>query len=343
MTTKVITAMTLGIVVTMNALISQAEEVTLRDLKQRYLDKNVVISSEIVSDSPMQNGQSTLFNWCSVKPDNNGKHKENLYKPCLYPDVPYTDQGAKGKVVSIEVVDLLGTRTDRTSDIFGDPLTENNPINPYVDVFVRLEDGRLVMTRGYEKSINLLLGSDLDEIRPEIISQLDSVIGKTLYTIHSSEIYSPTATFPELADIKKHQTYILKGIPNLTPLKIIKAKYFENYNAIVTKVSFLNDQVGLIYSKIPRQSFNKIKNSFIDVVRAGAGVLAGMGKLTDREIAAIKQGNIFRGMSADAVFYSWGLQDSENDYGSAGKQLIYGSQIVYLKDDVVTDFQELGK
>ena len=209
MTKKALTVMSLGIAVTINALISQADGVTLRDLRQTYLDKNVVISSEIVSDAPMQNGQSTLLFWCSVKPEKNGKHKKNLYKPCTLPDVPYTDQGAKGKVVSIEVVDLLGTSTDRTSDIFGDPLTENNPINPYVDVFVRLEDGRLVMTRGYEKSINLLLESDLDEIRPEIISQLDSVIGKTLYTIHSSEIYSPTATFPELADIKKHQTYIL--------------------------------------------------------------------------------------------------------------------------------------
>ena len=66
--------------------------------------------------------------------------------------------------------------------------------------------------------------------------------------------------------------------------------------------------------------------------------------LTERDIAAVKEGAILRGMSEKALSYSIGLASKENDWGGGGKQRIYGDRIyVYTKDGKVTDWQKMSK
>ncbi len=66
--------------------------------------------------------------------------------------------------------------------------------------------------------------------------------------------------------------------------------------------------------------------------------------LTSREIAAIRDRKVFRGMTRQAVLYSWGIA-KENDYGRGGSQLVYGDdQFVYLDSSgKVTDIHTLDK
>lgn len=340
---RIITTSALAMLM-MNVSVSQASDLSLKQLRQKLLGKSVEVSSMLISNPKIRNNESVLSGWCVAKPDKHGGYKSQ-YNDCnAFNAAPYTVQGGKGKIVAIGLIHLSGEKKNESSDIFGDPLKENNPINPYVNIFVRLGSGRSLKASGYfraKQNGEFLLESELDKVRPVIYKQLDSVIGRTLFSVGYSLIYSADTQLPELADVVKRKTHIIDHIPNLTPLKIVKAKYLENYHAIVTKVSFLDDQLGLIYSDLRYYSPERIAKTFIDIV--GSSTLTGTDKLTEREITAIRQEKVFRGMSEDAAQNSWGDPDKENDYGAAGKQLIYGTQYIYLKDGVVENFQSLDK
>jgi hypothetical protein len=65
-------------------------------------------------------------------------------------------------------------------------------------------------------------------------------------------------------------------------------------------------------------------------------------KFTSREIAAIKGGKIFAGMSERALYWSWGYPQKTNDWGRGGEQMIYvDSHYVYVRGGVVHDLQTL--
>jgi hypothetical protein len=64
--------------------------------------------------------------------------------------------------------------------------------------------------------------------------------------------------------------------------------------------------------------------------------------LTAKEIPAIKSRSIFRSVSSDALDYTLGFKDSENDWGRGGKQQInYGGKLVVYLDNLghVVDWQ----
>jgi hypothetical protein len=49
-------------------------------------------------------------------------------------------------------------------------------------------------------------------------------------------------------------------------------------------------------------------------------------------------------MSLDALHYTIGFPDKENDWGRGGHQLIYGKKItVYVRDKRVVDWQSLSR
>jgi hypothetical protein len=57
----------------------------------------------------------------------------------------------------------------------------------------------------------------------------------------------------------------------------------------------------------------------------------------------IKHKTIYKGMKRDPLEYLFGFADKENDWGSGGKQLIYGkSFLVYLDhNERVVDWQAM--
>jgi hypothetical protein len=65
--------------------------------------------------------------------------------------------------------------------------------------------------------------------------------------------------------------------------------------------------------------------------------------LTKKDLDAIRSGTIYRGMKEEAVEYTMGFPDKENDWGTGGKQLIYGkSFLVYVnRQETVVDWQSL--
>jgi hypothetical protein len=174
------------------------------------------------------------------------------------------------------------------------------------------------------------------------------MIGKTIYPVGFSCVFPPDSEIDTMAGLFLTCRGHKLDIPNLTPLKIVKAKYLEDQHAILLKVEFLNGKTGLIfgdlqYLRTPITEENLFKKGIpafyknIDNDKDFEGI-------TEKEIQAIKKGTIFKGMSEKALYFSIGLASKENDWGSGGKQLIYGDRIyVYIKDGKVIDWQVMSK
>jgi hypothetical protein len=81
------------------------------------------------------------------------------------------------------------------------------------------------------------------------------------------------------------------------------------------------------------------------VEKISGRLLAGIPRdLTPNEVEAIKQGELFRGMSSMAVLCMFGTPESESVWGVGGKQRIYLKEISVHFDNKnkVVDWQVLG-
>ena len=128
-------------------------------------------------------------------------------------------------------------------------------------------------------------------------------------------------------------------------MTIVAAKYIDRYDLIIWKLQLDSGRfvIGASRYRDEDVSANRNDNSFLGR-SIGTLLLNIPPNLTEREISAIRDRKIFRGMSRQAVIYSWGSA-SENDYGKGGKQLVYGdNQFVYLDNTgKVTDWQTIDR
>jgi hypothetical protein len=261
----------------------------------------------------------------------------------------YELKGHSGIVVSIELAEDIfrNVKKGTSTDIFGEKIKDDTVANPYFDLVVRLKDGTFLITRNYYINMmgNLIQTVEkVDSKKNEIMRNIHTLIGKTIYPIGSSTIYPQDIEMKEITDTLKKDIYKLRDVPNLTPLKIVNAKYLESERAILLKVEFLQGRIGVILSPLAYMSdesfgqlpfLQKVAYSFLTSIPK---------TLSTTEIEAIKQGSIFRGMSLTALHYSWGYPKKENDWGYTGKQLIYWDTVfVYIRDKKIVDWQALSR
>jgi len=123
----------------------------------------------------------------------------------------------------------------------------------------------------------------------------------------------------------------------------VAAKFIEA-NGIVLKLRFPSGQEALSYLNTTLFWALSAGKPFLERVCLGTSLLPEVpAKFNDAEVAAIKDGKLFRGMKGDAVPYVLGLPTKENDWGIGGKQLIYGKSLLIYVDTqgLVTDWQVL--
>jgi hypothetical protein len=265
-------------------------------------------------------------------------------------------------VIAIREIEALEPAKEGTVNALGEKVTDADIVDPSVNMFVQFDDQRiakyqsivsLIMDRSVKRvgqdpdhwNMPLMLVSLRDAHSEVINGNLSGVIGKQVYAVHNSLLFGPDLTPEDLLDISKRLLKRERDVALLTPMTIIAANYNKRFDFIVWKLR-LGDGRELISASRYRDedvSTNGNDNSFFG--RSIGALLQRMPpNLTDREISAISARKIFRGMSRQAVFYSWGTT-SENDYGKGGKQLVYGAdQFVYLDDTGhVTDWQSLNE
>jgi hypothetical protein len=322
------------------------EEKTLGEIRKELLGKEVIITGVKAPKLDIFQGIEVFLHWYLAERDSQQgfKKKKGTYGNL---EAPYRLKGASGIVESIELAESFSQKRKRgtSTDVFGDTVKDDDTLNPYFDIVVKLQEGTLLITTGYYTTImgeELELASNVDANKDEIQRNIDSLTGKIIFPVAYSKIFPPEADIKDITNTLSSSLNKLRDIPNLTPLKILKAKYLENENGVLLKVEFLGDKTGIIFSRFQNDMSGQ-KLLFLE--KATSGFLTEIPKsLTAKEVKAIKEGAIFKGMSWLALYYSWGFPKNKNDWGTGGEQFIYGDNLfVYVKSGKVVDWQSLSR
>ena len=337
---------------------------TLGEIKKELVGKTAILIGEQstfkqdITINSKRTREYALGSWVFAEGNNQQGYKKRLHKP--FPSssfeekipVPYRYKGAEGKIIAVDILPDPNPYSIKINlkDAFGEPIDKNDLVDPYFDVIVHLQSGELVTVNScYLATIinghHFRFSSDRNKIKKEIIDNIDTLIGKTIYPVAESKIFPPDVSVDKLITWNKRRFARLHDVPNFIPLEIIKAKYLEKEGGILIKVKFLSNRIGIIFDQFVSIEDAKksphVGTSFLD--RATFGFKINIPKsLTAREVEAIKKRRIFKGMSSKALEYSWGYEDKKNDWGNGGKQLIFNeNQYVYLKNNKIVNWQVL--
>lgn len=341
-----------------------SEDMTLGEFRKKYLNQRIIIlkGTEIgafhVGDV---NKPGSLGGWQPMKQDPDGSFQNDFSKGAFI-DFRYKDQTPT--VVAIRQSTVGGSVSSKAGqeNAMGETVKDDDVVNPYVDVFARFDDGQLAKYTNYINSIEprfpirygaspfswdkeFILVSVRDAHAEIIARELQNAIGQKVYAVHESLLFGLDITAADLMDLGSRLTGQIRDVPLLDEMTVVGAKYNERYDFIVWKLRFPSGREVISAARYRDEdvSPNGNDNSFLG--RSIGTLLAKLpAGLTSREISAIREREIFRGMSRKAVFFSWGYPSKENNYGSGGLQLVYGEhQFVYLDAaGNVTDWQSLN-
>lgn len=292
---------------------------TLREIRQRYLNQQVLLSAE----GPQYGEYFLDWKLVSVK---DGRYTVNLLK-----HLPLTYKGKPARVI---VVQMNALQAERGSGVnaMGEKISEDDIPNPYVDIIVQFEDGTTAILTTYPNHLaeNLPLAAAAAVASADIEKNLASIVGQKVYAVGFSHLYPASASLADISGPRERSSRM--NIPQalyLEPLTIEKARYIPEDNAVVLKLILPDGSAALAYT--PSQYLKMApKISFLQ--RAAGTLLGAVPSLTPKELQCIRTSTIFTGMSGEAVDYMLGFPEKTNDYGIGGKQLVYnsGKLIVYL-------------
>lgn len=332
----------------------EAREMTLREFRNIFLNQRILILKG-------QDVGGSLGEWQPMKLAKNGSFVDD-YNKGAFINLKYRDEVPK--VLSIRENTIAGMEkpTEGTTNAFGETITDADIVNPSVEIIVQFDDGQLAK---FTSIVSLIMDRsakwpdhDTDHLdmefmpvstrdaHAEVVKQnLQGTIGQKVFAVHSTLLLGADVSPTDLTDFSRRIEKRVDDIPLLTPMTIVAAKYIDRYDLILWKLQLDNGRVVIGASRYRDEdvSANGNDNSFLGR-SIGTLLLKIPSNLTVQEIAAIRDRKIFRGMSRQAVIYSWGAT-TENDYGKGGKQLVYGdNQFVYLDNNgSVTDWQSIGK
>jgi hypothetical protein len=309
---------------------------TLRSIRQTYLNQAVVVTGT----PQVLAGKNGLLEWESAK-EQNGRYVD----PDMLDKLPDSYRGKTAKVIAVQMNRLHHSESGMTNAL-GEAVSEDDTPNPYFDMVVQFDDGKIGMVTTYISMLDtsVALASEHASRIDEMAKNLPLVIGKPLYAVTYSQLYQPDTTLAEMTG----QREILKrlsvlAVPLLEPLFITAAKYVENIHGIVMKVRLPDGSEALTFT--PSVYLDHAQKDASFLARISGTLLPELPRdLTPKEVNAIKHHVVFKGMSKNAVYDALGFSEKENDWGAGGRQLIFlhGSVLVYLsQDDTVADWQSL--
>lgn len=324
------------------ASMTTAKDLSLDEIRTLLLDKEVVI----LGPSFGGYGQmaNSLVDWYLVKGDETIGYKR---VSAAYSHASANLRGKRGRVISVEEATfLLKPKKVGETDAFGKPIDASRVINPYIQVIVKAgDDDGLIGTTSYFGNMvghSIQLASRMDALKSEIENHLARLIGKPLYKTGYTKLLDAALSLQDLLERNKRELARDYETKNLTPMKVVDAKFLEAENAVVIKVELPNGASRLLFGELDYyDSDSAYKPTVLERMQISA-VDKIPSKFSAKELAAIKEGKIFRGMSEDALYCSWGYSDKTNDWGRGGKQHIYpGGQYVYVDGKVVRDWQSV--
>lgn len=308
--------------------IIRAQDLSLKDIRKQYLNQDILIF-----------GQEYILpgyinNWEKVKAKDDRKER---FLP--RPDkASLSIRGKKAVIISIEEVNpSLGKL-----DPFGDPIDASKIINPKVLVIARvLEDGLLIQRSDIFSSLigeSFRLVSQANTQKLEFDDYLNSIIGKSMYKVWDTELYAGDATFD---DPFKPFHGIGYQTENMTPLKIVDAKFIQIKNTIFIKVELPDGSIRILYQKFDPGMVTHHSKDVVEKWLYPSTIWDLPSRFSEKEVEAIKGKKIIRGMSKLGVVCSWGLPSRINQSSEGLVQWVYRYRDTYLyfDGDVIRDWQ----
>jgi hypothetical protein len=303
------------------------------------------------------NGRSQFLEWqIAVKPLNTMKFADPKVQkvfdqmPYVVPDdVTFLPASYSGKEAKVIAVQLHRSDESRPStNALGDSISDDDRINPYFDLVVQFDDGTVAMTTQYPSTLaagsEVELTSVANATAEQMRRELPGIVNKTVYAVGFSRLYRPDTSLDEITKQDAFKRISPADVPLLEPLKIVAAKYVDSAGVVI-KIKLPNGEEALsLTSMLELQTppgagvvqtfFERVIGSLLEEIPSS---------LTKKDLDAIRSGTIYRGMKEEAVEYTMGFPDKENDWGTGGKQLIYGkSFLVYVnRQETVVDWQSL--
>lgn len=302
--------------------------VTFGEIKARYLEQPVRVAGRVSAES--------LDDWYVVRRGEDGVPKFSSFSR-----VPPKYHLAVGKVVAIE----LDKKPESTVDAFGKELDLSRLKDPYVVVIVRFDDGTEAATRMFEYAMHgdtLQLVSEAERSSLEIKTALAKLDGKSIYLPMYQKAYAPSTPLEQLVQIIPSASPLsFNDVPRATALKILETKYLDGYNRALVRIALPKGETAILVGDTRHFDLKRdYKPSDLD--RLGFHGAVSLKGFTPREVSAIKEVGFFPGMSQQALYWSVGLPDKENQYGRNAIQAVFPTGlIVYLKNDRVTNWQRL--
>jgi hypothetical protein len=325
------------------APLASAKDLSLDEIRGRLLNQEVVVLGRSFGTGSLS---GSLVAWYLVSGDESAGYKKiNSNLAGSY--APETVRGKRGIVLSVEQAEShLSPKKVGEKDAFGNTIDGSRVMNPYINVVVKMPDGDLLIGTTTYFSImmgkTLQLASRADLLKKEIEGVLAQLIGKKLYKAGYTKLLDSALSLNDLLNRNKRELSRDDETKNLTPLKVVDAKLLEAENAVVVKVELPDGQTRLLFGELDgydtKYGYTPTQLQRMEI-SAEEKIPA---KLSPKELAAIKESKIFRGMSEDALYWSWGYSEKSNDWGRGGKQHIYhGSQYVYVDGKTIRDWQSV--
>lgn len=326
----------------LSALVAHAKDLSLDEIRTTLLGQQIIVLGSAF------NGYGSLSNslvdWKIVTGDEHSGFYSDL-RASSY--APVKIRGKRGQVIFVgEAQSSIKSNNVNKIDVFGKKIDESRVKNPYIYVVVKMDDDEiLVKTEGYFGRMlgrEMQLASRMDAMQKELDVHLARLIGKTLYKTGYTKLLDSMLSIQDLLDRNKREQSRDYITENLTPLKVIDAKFIEAAYAVAIKIELPNRETRILFGELDYDFEVGSKPVTLESMKISAVEKISL-KFSPKEIAAIKNGYIFRGMSEDALRWSWGYAEKINDWGRGGKQKIYpGGQYVYVSGNVVRDWQSVN-
>jgi hypothetical protein len=188
-----------------------SQEKNLGDIRKELLNTEVIILGSKASGIRAYRSEEVLLNWHIVELDKKDRYKKKTVGPSEV-FAPYALRGKSRRIVSIELANNVfrWTKQNKSVDIFGEKINVDSTANPYFDLIVQLKDGKLIMTRSYctllEDRIKPV--KRFDEQKSELVGNLHTLIGKSIYKAAYSNVYPQDIDVKEVTDKTRSELYL---------------------------------------------------------------------------------------------------------------------------------------
>jgi hypothetical protein len=316
-------------------------KITLDQVRFVFLHQDVIVSGTIED----LGSSSQLLEWriatktaASIQAANanaqEATHPARYFVPHAMDGLPLRYSGKKANVIAVQLhhAQIPGV----TDNAMGESVTDDATLNPCFDVVVQFDDGTTAMTTQYPTTLaNADLAEPISVINAaaeRMQRELPDIIGMGVYAAGFTQLYRPDSTTDEIVNQDDSKRVPPEEIPLLVPLTVLAAKYVDSAGVVI-EVQLPNGDKALSLTSMPQLMLPPLDGREPTFLKRVIGLLLTdvPHQVTKKELAAIKSGAIFRGMSGHALEYLMGYPDKESNWGEGGKQLTFRkSLLVYV-------------